>query len=122
MYLVIYTKVASDDLENLDPGISKRIVRKVEYYTNQTKLLEFAKPLTGTLAGLYRYRIGDYRVVFEIDNNGAVTILSILSIKHRKDIYRWTENNPKQALFIKIRENSQNTLLFYLQYRIVLKL
>ncbi len=88
MYLVIYTKVASDDLENLDPGISKRIVRKVEYYTNQTKLLEFAKPLTGTLAGLYRYRIGDYRVVFEIDNNGAVTILSILSIKHRKDIYR----------------------------------
>lgn len=44
------------------------------------------KPLTGDLAGLWRYRIGDYRLIAEIKDN-QLTILA-LSIGHRRDVYR----------------------------------
>jgi mRNA interferase RelE/StbE len=43
------------------------------------------KPLSGPLAGLWRYRIGDYRVTLDIDR-GRVVIIA-LDIGHRGDIY-----------------------------------
>ncbi|NER00921.1 MAG: type II toxin-antitoxin system RelE/ParE family toxin [Cyanothece sp. SIO2G6] len=42
-------------------------------------------PLRGNLAGHYRYRVGDYRVMYRIDDERQEVI--ILLIKHRKDIY-----------------------------------
>jgi mRNA interferase RelE/StbE len=44
------------------------------------------KPLQANLSGLWRYRVGDYRIVAEI-HDALVTIL-ILSIKHRSIVYR----------------------------------
>ncbi|EGF75734.1 toxin-antitoxin system, toxin component, RelE family, partial [Cutibacterium acnes HL099PA1] len=44
------------------------------------------KPLTGDLSGLWRYRIGDYRLICTLNDN-RLTILA-LSIGHRRDIYR----------------------------------
>lgn len=46
----------------------------------------YGKPLTGNLAGLWRYRIGDYRLIAKIKDD-KFTILTI-SIGHRRDIYR----------------------------------
>ena len=43
------------------------------------------KALAGSLAGLWRYRIGDYRLIAEI-TDGTVTIV-ILEIGHRREIY-----------------------------------
>jgi mRNA interferase RelE/StbE len=43
-----------------------------------------SKPLRYELKGLYRARIGKYRIIFEINDN----IIFILSIEHRKKIYR----------------------------------
>jgi len=37
-------------------------------------------------ANLYRIRVGDYRVIYEI-NDGTITVL-VLTIGHRSDIYR----------------------------------
>lgn len=44
------------------------------------------KALTGNLAGLWRYRIGDYRLIAEIKDD-RLSILAI-SIGHRREIYR----------------------------------
>lgn len=44
------------------------------------------KGLTGSLSGAWRYRIGNYRLIANIDDN-TVTIL-ILEIGHRKEIYK----------------------------------
>ncbi|MBE3061911.1 MAG: type II toxin-antitoxin system RelE/ParE family toxin, partial [Cutibacterium acnes] len=44
------------------------------------------KPLTGDLSGLWRYRIGDYRLICTL-NDDRLIILA-LSIGHRRDIYR----------------------------------
>lgn len=84
---VCYTASARKDLKKLAPKVAKRIVTTVEKYSS-VRPLEKAKALSGIFQGLYRYRIGDYRAVFTYDEDGELIILTILVIKHRKDIYR----------------------------------
>jgi addiction module RelE/StbE family toxin len=43
-------------------------------------------PLQGELAGLWSARRGAYRIVYEIDD--AATIVTVLRIEHRSDVYR----------------------------------
>jgi mRNA interferase RelE/StbE len=43
------------------------------------------KPLTGNLAGAWRYRVGDYRVLCEIQNHRLVVL--VIRIGHRSAIY-----------------------------------
>lgn len=43
------------------------------------------KPLRGTFAGLHRFRVGDWRVVYRIDD--AQHVVYVLDIAHRSDVY-----------------------------------
>lgn len=43
------------------------------------------KPLKGSFAGCYRYRVGDLRVVYTIDNQ-AITVF-VITIAKRSDVY-----------------------------------
>lgn len=58
----------------------------------QTKLLKSAdpiklgKPLQGTLKGLLRYRVGDYRVLVHVKHD-TFTIIAI-DLGHRREIYK----------------------------------
>ncbi len=83
-----YTAKALKDLQSLDKKIAQRIVAKVKVFSEDATVFTRAKALTGSLVGLYRYRVGDYRVIFEVNESGSVIILMILNIKHRKDVYR----------------------------------
>lgn len=85
-YILRYTKHAKKDLEILNKSDIKRIILKLEYFLDNDPM-SFSKPLTGQLKGLFRFRIGDYRVIFHRNSKGKITILTILKIKHRKDIY-----------------------------------
>lgn len=85
---VIYSKDAEKDLCALDPSVAKKVIKKVKDFTDQDNPLLFAKPLTANLSGLYRFRVGDYRVIFSIEKDGSVTVLTVLRIAHRKDVYR----------------------------------
>jgi mRNA interferase RelE/StbE len=85
---VIYSRDAYKDLMQLGKVTARRIVLKIEDNAKQSDPLARAKALTGNLAGRYRYRVGDYRVIFSIDKAGHVLILKVLLIKHRKDVYR----------------------------------
>lgn len=84
---VQYTASARKDLQKLEKIQSKKIVLTILKNT-KNKPLDKAKALTGIFQGLYRYRIGDYRAVFDYDDKGVLTIITILRIKHRKDVYR----------------------------------
>jgi mRNA interferase RelE/StbE len=44
------------------------------------------KPLKGILKGLFRYRVGPYRVIYAIDRTERRVI--ILHVRHRKNAYR----------------------------------
>jgi len=41
--------------------------------------------LSGPLAGHYRYRVGDHRVIYRIDHDGCIVI--VLVIAHRSGVY-----------------------------------
>jgi mRNA interferase RelE/StbE len=84
--LVFYTSSSRKDLKKLDSKIAQKIVKTVFTYTSKNSL-EKAKKLSGIFEGLYRYRIGEYRVIFQYKNK-EVYIVTILKIKHRKDIYK----------------------------------
>jgi len=83
---VLYTASARKDLQKLDKEVSRRIVTTIERYT-KVDPLRMAKQLKGIFQGLYRYRIGDYRAVFEYDDKGNLVIVKILIIKHRSKVY-----------------------------------
>ena len=46
----------------------------------------FGKALKADLAGLWRYRVGDYRILCQIQDRELVVL--VISVGHRKDVYR----------------------------------
>jgi len=85
---IVYTRLAERELHKLPKVLATRILKKIVENTEQSDVLTRAKPLTGQFIGCYRYRIGDYRVIFVVNSQRQITVLTILSIKHRKDVYR----------------------------------
>lgn len=81
-YTLLYTKSAVEDIHKLDTVIKKRIKKKLEEYAINPLL--YAKKLVNSLLGSYRWRVGNYRIVFDIDEVNIV----ILRIRHRREIYR----------------------------------
>lgn len=82
VYRLIYTKTAARDIQKLDSVAKRRIGNKLKEYSKSP--LTYAKKLTDPKIGMYRWRIGNYRIVFDIEGNNLV----ILRVGHRKEIYR----------------------------------
>ena len=82
MYKILITKRALKDLEKFDTNTKIRIGEKLKSLTSDP--FSNSKKLSSSLIGTYRFRIGDYRVIFDIDEDKVV----ILRIGHRKDIYK----------------------------------
>ena len=83
-----YTRKATKDLLALDQKIAKRIVEKIRSFCSSSNPMDKAEPLVGIFAGLFRFRVGDYRVIFRKQKDGKILVLLILRIKHRKDVYK----------------------------------
>jgi mRNA interferase RelE/StbE len=82
-----YTNKAVKALKKIEILQAGKIVKKINSYVKQDDFLTKAKKLKPPFDNLYRFRIGDYRAIFDIDKGGNITVLTILDIKHRKDIY-----------------------------------
>jgi mRNA interferase RelE/StbE len=82
-----YTHRAKDDLAKLDKPTARRLLDKIDEYCASDRPLSFAKSLKGVLAGTYRFRVGDYRVIFEVGKDGRLNILLVLHLGHRREIY-----------------------------------
>lgn len=84
-YQVVFKPTALKDLKKLPKTLQKRIKEKLEFYLTKAEPLDYAVPLVGDKkSGEYRFRVGDYRIVFDKRNNTLV----ILYIEHRRDVYR----------------------------------
>ena len=86
-YKVQFTKRAMKDLKKLDRSTSALIlgwVRKNLENCENPRI--HGKGLTANRSGQWRYHVGDYRLLAEIEDN-IITIL-ILNIGHRSDIYK----------------------------------
>jgi len=77
---------AEKQLCKLDKPIQKRLLDWLEDRIEGCKNpRHFGEPLRGEMAGLWRYRIGDYRVICEIQDKQLVILA--LAIGHRREIY-----------------------------------
>ena len=83
-WIVKWNKYALDDLKIIDKEKANLIRKKVETFLIQSPL-ELGEKLTFNLKGLYRYRIGLYRVIYSI-NNYEMLIL-VLYVGKRDEIY-----------------------------------
>lgn len=72
------------EFSKLPQKIQLQIMQKLEFYMSAPAPLDFAEHLTDFELGEYRFRIGDYRVAFDVENDTA----KILKVGHRKDVYK----------------------------------
>ena len=81
-YRMVYTHRAFKDIRELEKNVKKRIGKALERYREDP--LKYASRLIDSKLGMYRFRIGDYRVIFDIEEEAII----VLRVGHRKDIYR----------------------------------
>jgi len=79
-----FSTSALRQLSRLDANTQTRIVEKLKFYISQEQPLRFAEKLTDSRFGQWRFRIGGYRALFDVEGDRIV----ILAIGHRRDIYR----------------------------------
>jgi mRNA interferase RelE/StbE len=81
-YRFVYTRRAERDIKKLEPNTKDRIGKVLLRYSEDP--LRFAEKLSDPILGEYRFRIGDYRVIFDIKGDEIV----VLRVGHRREIYR----------------------------------
>lgn len=86
-YHVELSKSAEKRLAKMDKSTAKNIISWIEDNLEgceNPRLL--GKPLVGNRSGEWRYRIGDYRMIADIQDDRILIL--ILEIGHRSKIYR----------------------------------
>lgn len=83
MYKYSFTPQALKLFKKLPKNVQKRIIKKLDFYCKETPL-KFAYPLTDWRIGSYRFRVGTYRVIFDLEEKNLI----ILAVGDRKEIYK----------------------------------
>ncbi len=89
MWRIEVNDIAERAILGLDKPVRQRVIAflhdRVETAEDPRHL---AEPLAGELRGLWRFRVGDYRIVCDIQQ--AVRLVAVLDVGHRSDVYRKT--------------------------------
>ncbi|PIU68365.1 MAG: type II toxin-antitoxin system RelE/ParE family toxin [Armatimonadetes bacterium CG07_land_8_20_14_0_80_40_9] len=85
MYQILLSKRVEKVLANLQKRNKKLFVRFIQDLNKISENPYCAKALLGKLEGYYSYRVGDYRILFEIDKQQLSVYVE--KIEHRKEIY-----------------------------------
>ncbi len=83
-YTVQYDAKAVAELKKLPPKSGKRIVNKINWLAENFEQVNLF-PLSGNLSGFYKLRVGDYRVIYSLEQNSETIIIE--KIGHRREIY-----------------------------------
>ena len=81
-YNIVYKKSVQRDLKKLPKAEARRVLNQVE--EELSKHADTYPLLKGQFAGLRKYRVGDYRVIYAILGDEVL----VLRIGHRKDVYK----------------------------------
>jgi len=86
-WTIDYAQSARNQIKKLDKAVARRIL---DFMDNRVAKQEdprtIGKALTGPLGSLWRYRVGDYRIICELQHS-AVRVL-VVRIGHRSEVYR----------------------------------
>ena len=84
-YKALWHEKALRDLKDIDKEKAKQIIGKIKTYLLKDPVAK-GMPLKGIFKGLFRFRVGDYRIVYSIDR--AENNITIYKVDHRKKVYR----------------------------------
>ena len=85
-YVVLLTSSAQADLVQLDNTVRSRLLDKLEWMGDNAELLRHEALQGDEWRGCYRYRVGDYRIIYRLQQ--ATNRLIILRVVHRREAYR----------------------------------
>lgn len=81
------SRTAETQIIKLDRQVQTAIVRYLrERVLDAENPRQFGKPLRGEKEGLWRYRVGDYRLICDIRDSDRTVV--VLAVGHRKHVYR----------------------------------
>jgi mRNA interferase RelE/StbE len=87
VYKVEYGKEAQKILKKMDKNSSQRIVKWMrERVSGCDNPRLWGEALVGEFTGLWKYRIGDFRVICEIKDHELVVL--VVELGHRKEVYQ----------------------------------
>jgi mRNA interferase RelE/StbE len=84
MYEIVFSELALKDIQVLDKITKKRVLVKLQYFVEHDRPLDFAKHLTNYVQGEYRWRVGNFRIIFDLEDETIV----VLRIQHRSEVYK----------------------------------
>jgi len=83
-YAITFARSARKQLQVLDRALALRIVGRIESLAVTPRPVGCVKLEGGT--GLWRIRVGDYRVIYEIDDDRCR--IDVSAVRHRREAYR----------------------------------
>jgi len=84
MYEILLVKQAEKDLKNLPIQIFDRVITAIKDLSSNPRPSGCLK--LKNLSQDYRIRVGDYRIIYEIDNKNQ--IVKVMRVRHRRESYR----------------------------------
>jgi mRNA interferase RelE/StbE len=85
MYDLRILDAAEVDLTRLDRSVARRIVNRIQWLAEH---FDDLKPelLAGMLSGFYKFRVGDYRIIYKVYKNENLMVIH--RIGHRREVYK----------------------------------
>lgn len=81
-----FTKRADKAMRKLDRQTAARIFDELDEVAALEDPRSRGKALTGNLSGLWRYRVGNYRIICDIED--GVLVILVVDVEHRSRVYR----------------------------------
>jgi mRNA interferase RelE/StbE len=85
-WTIEFDKKASKEFKSLDKSDQKQIDKFLLKLIKGPNPRQYGQALKGSLKPFWRYRIGDYRLICNIEDE-VLTVL-VLRVKHRKEVYK----------------------------------
>jgi mRNA interferase RelE/StbE len=86
-WIIEYADTAKGQLRKLDKQMARRIIDYMDERISESENpRSTGKALTGPLGDFWRYRVGDYRVICDIQD-GALRVL-VIQVGNRREIYK----------------------------------
>jgi mRNA interferase RelE/StbE len=85
MFQVDFTPVAETDLARLDKPVAQRVLKKIRWLAENFETIT-PETLTGPWQGVFKLRVGDYRVLYTCDREKQKILVHF--IRHRREVYK----------------------------------
>lgn len=79
-------KSVQRSMKKLDKEVARRIVAKLREISQLEDPRSMGKGLVENKSGLWRYRVGDYRIVADIEDD--VLLILVVDVAHRSEVYK----------------------------------